>query len=446
MKKLFFIVVFLYAYTIQAQNNLGAIYSNPNSISAARYFPSMFDLGQRKIQVSPFNTYVWLGNTTYDYKTLNTIYNSGTVNDNDVNTLISKLKKTNMLGAGAEVQWLAVAFQLKVAKGKKDLTFGFSIEDKAGASLVYSDNLAKLAFRGNKQFAGQSVDLSPVSLNASYIRQYVASAAIPIFGTSDGPGLRAGVRVKIIDGMASLYTQQSAAILTTASDGTYLNAQYNYQINTSGFNNFSPVRYNGSGLGMDLGLTFKASKNFSLSTSLLDLGAVRYTSNTTTYEKQGNVMYQGLVIGNLFGDNQNNTDSVSGIVKPNTIKNKHFTMPLSTRFCMQAEYRTFAEDGKGREYSPNVFYLTYIQGLNNMPGASTIPFISAGYRHEFKHMLLGGFSASYGGYNKLALGTFISLNINRKINFGIFSDNLTAFILPSYGTGLSIGSNFTLSF
>src|SRR6185437_4266660 len=168
MRKLFFILLIVTTFSASAQNNLGAIYSNPSSISSARYFPSMFDLGERKVQVSPFNTYMWTGNTTYNYKTLRDIYNSGTINDDDVNTLISKLKKSNWLGAGAEVQWMAVAFQLKAAQWKKDFTFGFSIEDKAEAALNYSGNMAKLALRGNKQFAGQTVDLAPLSLNASY--------------------------------------------------------------------------------------------------------------------------------------------------------------------------------------------------------------------------------------------------------------------------------------
>ena len=446
MKKLFFIIAFLASFTIRAQNNLGAIYSNPTSISAARYFPSMFDLGQRKVQVSPFNTYLWVGNTTYDYKTLNTIYNSGTINNDDVNKLVQKLNRNNALGMGAEVQWMAVAFQFKIKKGTEDFTFGFSIEDKAASTFNYSKTFAQLVLQGNKQFAGQSVKLSPISLNASYIRQYVASAAIQIFGETQGFGLRAGGRLKIINGLASVYMPQSSAVLTTAADGTSLNVNYNYQVNLSGFNNFSLGTYNGNGLGMDLGLTFAANENFNISSSLLDVGAVHYTRNTTTYEKQGNVNYQGLVIGNLFGDNQNNTDSVTGLIKPTTIKGKGYTMPLGSRFCAQAEYRTLAKDAKDRQYSPHVFYVTYIQGLNNMPGATTIPFVSAGYRHEFEHMALIGGSVSYGGFNKLGVGAFASLNINRKISFGVFSDNLTALVLPSWGTGFSVGSNFTLSF
>ena len=369
MKKLFFIFFVLYTYASQAQNNLGALYSNPTSISAARYFPSMFDLGQRKVQISPLNTYLWMGNTTYDYKTLTTIYNSGTINDSDVNTLLAKLKKNNMLGAGAEIQWLAVAFQLKVAKGKKDLTFGFSIEDKAAVNFAYSDNAVRLAFQGNKQFAGQTIKLTPLALNASYLREYVATAALPIFGNSDGFGLRAGVRFKIIDGISSVYMPHTnTASLYTATDGTYLTTNYNYQLYTAGINNFSPVKYSGSGLGLDLGLTFAANKNFSVSTSLLDIGAVRYTQNTASYSRQGNVTYQGIVISNIFGDNQNNTDTASGLFKPTTTKNKGYTMPLSTRFCMQAEYKRLPLTVKAENIPPKFFTLPTYRALTTCRG------------------------------------------------------------------------------
>ena len=50
-----------------------------------------------------------------------------------------------------------------------------------------------------------------------------------------------------------------------------------------------------------------------------------------------------------------------------------------------------------------------------MPGATTKPFIGAGYKHNFADILDLGVSTSIGGYNAFTIGTFFALNIGHKL-------------------------------
>ena len=63
------------------------------------------------------------------------------------------------------------------------------------------------------------------------------------------------------------------------------------------------LKHNGPGLGVDAGVTFFLSKYLEVVASVLDLGAITYKKNTSTYQKAGSARYDGFAIDRLFGDN-----------------------------------------------------------------------------------------------------------------------------------------------
>lgn len=442
MKKILILLLFI-NNTLLAQNNIGTTYCNHNDLNASKYQPSELDLGNKHGQIG-FNYYLWMGNSTFDYKTINDIYKTGKINNEDISRLMGKLKKSNIFGIGQDYQVLGLALQFKTKSANK-IDLGISVIDKFGLSFRYSDKFMKLALKGNKQFAGQKISLGPLTLNANYRREYVVGAAFNITGAGEEAGIRVGFRGKYIQGMGSLYMPKGNADMTTDAEGRYVDLEFDYKVHSSGLKDFSLFNYNGTGLGLDAGVTFFLSKNIEVVASVLDLGAISYKKNTKTYQKAGSARYEGLVVDRLFGNNSFNGDSLADIFTPEE-SDKPYTMPLDTKICIEGEFKTKKTDSKDREYVSNAIFFTYIQGLNNMPGATTRPFFSLGYNHDFHKFLDAGAMVAMGGYNKLTFGSFFSINVAHIVKLGFSSDNLMAFIVPKYGTGIDLSMNFSVSF
>jgi hypothetical protein len=436
------VILIIITLKLYGQNNIGTTYCNQNDLNASRYQPSELDLKNKHIQIG-FNYNFWMGNSTFQYKRVNDIYKTGIITDDDINGLIGKLHKRNIFGIGQDYQVLGIAFQFKSTKEKKYF-ISISVVDKFAANLLYTNTFMKLALKGNKQFAGQTVELGPLKLNAQYRREYVVGAAFPLFGSEKAFGLRLGIRAKFLQGMGALYLQKSKAAMTTDAQGRYIDVDFDYQLYTSGLKNFSPFKYSGKGYGVDLGATFFLSKNIEIVASVLNIGSIYYNRSTASYEKSGSVHYDGMAVEGFFG-NGANRDSLENIFVPNKTSESTFRMPLDTKVNIEGEYKTFRKDSKDIEYVSNAIFFTYVQGLNNMPGATTRPFFSLGYNHGFHKFFNGGLSASMGGYNRFAFGSFFSLNFSHTVKLGFSSDNLTAFILPRYGTGVDLSINFSVS-
>lgn len=444
-----YLIICLLCVTDQvfAQYNTATMYSNHGDLNIARYFPSKMDIhGNKKVQIGA-NYYLYAGNTALNYEDLKRINDRKVLESADIDRFIRSLKKENLFGVGQDYQVLGLGFQFSTKKGK-NFDFSFTAVDKFGASFTYSDNFLKLAWRGNKQFAGVKTDLGPLRMDVSYTREFCFGSAFPLIGSENKIGLRGGFRVKYIQGIASVYVKKSQASIFTDTSGRLVTLDLDYNVRAAGLKKFSPLAFSGNGLGIDLGGTVYLGKNLEIAASVLDIGEVKYTKDARVFAKKGTFAYEGLIVGNLLGDPriEESRDSIQYIFKPQRTGDNSYVMPLSTRFIIQAEIKDPRDNGKHGERIANAVYITYAQGLTNLPGTTTRPFVSVGYNHDFHDIFAIGAAASYGGFNGLALGSFFSLKIAHTLKLGLGSDNLTAFFYKKLGTGIDFSSNFSLSF
>lgn len=441
MKKTYFIVLIFVTSYVQAQYNLSTTYCEHNDLNASRYEPSELYLGKKHVQVGS-NFYFWIANNAIDYGTIKKFRQGGSLADQEIDNFINNLQDKNQIGAGQDFQVGGVAVQL----GKMD--FSLSVVDKFAMEMNYSKNLMKLAWKGNKQFAGQRTQLGPLSFNAQYTREYAVGTAFNVAGDLE-KGLRIGARAKYIQGLASIYMPKSDLYLTTASDGRSIEAEFDYKLQSTGIKNFNGMNFNGMGYGIDAGISAHLSKHFEVNASLLDFGAVTYNKDVKTYEKQGKYLYEGAVISNFFGDPRYNADSITSVFKPTETSGGSYTINLGTKILVQGELKwggNMDEELEDEEYQGHSLFLTYIQGLNNMPGATTKPYLSVAYNYDLRRMFDFGVSASMGGYNQYAVGAFFAFNFLHIIKFGVGSDNLMPLVKPELGTGADVSVNLSLAF
>ncbi|GIV44625.1 MAG: hypothetical protein KatS3mg035_1748 [Bacteroidia bacterium] len=360
MKKAVFILFLLNYISLKAQYNVSVTYCNHNDVNASRYEPSELHLGKKHFQLSG-NYYLWAGNNAFHYGLFDKLQKSKELTETDIENLLSSMHPTkNTLGIGQDYQILGLAFQIK------NLAIAFSVVDKFAFDFNYTRNFLNLLWKGNKQFAGQNVDLGPISMNAQYTREFVGATAFNIIGDME-KGVRLGVRAKYIQGIGALSMPTSQLKMYTDPDGRYIDIGFNYHLNISGLSQFDPLKFNGTGYGADLGATFNFSPKFSLDASLLDIGAVTYTNNLKSYAKMGTYRYEGMFIKSFFGTPEMNTDSIASIFEPVETEGTSFSVALPTRLLLQGELKLGKKDEKSLQPTHS-FFFTYIQGFNQKPG------------------------------------------------------------------------------
>ncbi|RYZ87726.1 MAG: hypothetical protein EOP04_11025, partial [Proteobacteria bacterium] len=344
---------------VLAQNNMVTNYNQHWNLVGSRQLPSKLGLDYATVQLHFLNTHVYGGSSSIPFSTSSELTNS------EIDKNINRLRPINNIGAGLDMDWFGFSYKIE-KEDEEVVTISAMITDRAAANLLYSKNLAQLLWKGNKQFAGQNINLGPLSVNAFHLREYALGAAMPI-DVSDKFTVRAGMRLKYLQGIDALYMPKSDAHLFTEQDGRYLEFDMDYEMHTtlqdredgsSGYDG-TPI---GSGFGTDLGITANFDDRFSGSFSLLDLGFITYRENTKMYGIQTKVRYEGAEVNNLFDDPEFEVmEEIEDKLEGEESTNEKFTMPTSTKIMLQGEYIIGAETKKhGREYNKGTAYFTYV--------------------------------------------------------------------------------------
>ena len=435
---------------VQAQNNMVTLYNQHWNLIGSRQIPSKLGRDYSKVQLNLpfFNIHAYGGFSAIPFNTASNLNNSG------IDKNINRLRPENVSGAGMDYDWFALSY--KIEKTDREVaTISAMITERAAANLLFSDNLLRLLWKGNKQFAGQRVNLGPLSVNAFYFREYALGGAVPL-KISDKFDLRAGIRLKYLQGYGAVYMPKSDAFLFTHPEGRFLDFELDYKIHTAsidledegGNSSAGPfMAPAGQGFGTDVSVTVDFADRFSGSLSVLDLGSITYKTNAETYTARSTVHFEGVEVRDIFEDADFNiSEGLEDQVSGEETTYEKFTMPTSTRLLLQGEYNIGATTkGEERDYNKSSVYFTYIQGLRNLPGATTRPFGSLGYAHSFGYAANLGLSLGYGGYNNLAVGSFVSFRAGGW-RFGVGSSNLTYFIAKNSATGLDFTFNMGFAF
>lgn len=460
MRKLLLLLIFtVSASLLWAQHNIGTTYCEHNDMNASRYQPSELDFGNQHFQLG-FNYDFWVGNTNIDYFELSNAFNNNELTQSDIERILDASSGTNKIGVGQNYQVIGVGVQFE-SKGGRKYDVAFTIVDKFGASIDISEEFLKFMLEGNNSltFRGQTVNMGDTKMSALYTREYAVNVAMPLLFKDKDHKLRIGLRPKYIQGLANVNPNSSTVNMTTQADGEFIQMQYDYNYQTSGVSNFDPFKSNGNGFGIDLGITAFLSKNIEIVGSLLDIGSVTFSENTTSYQKSGTHRFEGVFIPNLLGTDpvDINFDEELSLYEPTIVEGESYSVALPAKLGLEFEYKTPEKKRRSKpkkngsiEGDPgnisNTIYVTYIQGLNDQPGNTTRPFLSVGYMHDFHDYFDVGLSMAVGGFNNFAVGSFFAVNFGHHVKIGFSSDNIGALIIPKTTTGFDIATNFSLSF
>lgn len=444
MKRLILLLLAISApLALFAQYNATAVIAQPDELSAFRYLPGRLQMGDRLVAVSLGNPYVYFGQNIAGYGTLLDAFDAdrGSADrSEDWRKLADKLKARNRVGAVAEAMPLAVAFR----PGRESpLTFVLTTEVRAGVGASFNREFGELIMVGNKGMQGENIDLGDaLSMRAIGIQTFGLGANYQLIGEpGDALHVALGGQLKIVRGLVSADLEINRASLYSSEPE--LRFDYDYSMRTAGLDDrydVSPTQSSGSGFGVDLGGTVGLGDNIEISGSILNLGAVKFNKNITTYRGQDSFTWTGAESEQFLDLSRYNADSLIDRLRPKEEYGGSFRQNIGPMVILQAVYRL---QDSGNEYDAHRLGLTYFQGLASGPLTSSRPFLAGSYLfHPVKALGLGA-SMGWGGHSGFALGLMLAVD-TKFFRMGIGSQQLLGAISPTSGTATDV--NLTLDF
>src|SRR5690606_26801139 len=131
----------------------------------------------RKVQVSFFNPYISLGSNFASFKDARDYITADQITSGMIGNTIENLEpEDNNINGVVDIALLNVAFNVNGRNGRKAASFGLGVNQRVELNMLFNDDLLVLAWRGNKQFAGQTINVMP-RFNGLAFTEYYAAAA-----------------------------------------------------------------------------------------------------------------------------------------------------------------------------------------------------------------------------------------------------------------------------
>ncbi|WP_158584301.1 DUF5723 family protein [Reichenbachiella sp. MSK19-1] len=203
----------------------------------------------------------------------------------DIDKLVQLSNDKNSVLTEAEISTFYLGFRTSA-----NTAISLFVRERIAARSFYSDDLVDFAWNGNKNYAGQTLDLSTTMTDVRYYREY----GIGLWKRLPKQKIDIGIRAKLINGMVSVITDRDFSGSISIDDDYNHHIQLsNARVNTSGINMFengsddeiqSYATFNNNlGFGMDLGFNWQINKQFSASLAVNDLGFINWKADPKNY-------------------------------------------------------------------------------------------------------------------------------------------------------------------
>ncbi|MBI5218176.1 MAG: hypothetical protein HY958_04525 [Bacteroidia bacterium] len=277
----------------------------------------------------------------------------------DFEYLLKAMRPVNYLTADLQIHLLGGGFKYE------DWYFSIGITEKINFSFGYPKDLIGLIYYGNGGYVDKPANLSGLGLNFTHYREYSAGAQRKI---SDK--LKVGAHLKWLFGKSNVNNRKSDIRLYSSTDQLEMVSKWeinaslpdsvliNYKdgqgkLDSAEFDlnsgEFIVPKYimnrKNFGLALDIGAIYQLNDKVELSASIIDIGYIRWKSNTYTFTQNGDYTWYGL---NFlpYVDTHNNPDDLTQALIDSVYKNfmvtgvnKAYNSYLPTKIYMGGTYK-----------------------------------------------------------------------------------------------------------
>lgn len=377
----------------------------------------------------------------------------------NLNDFLKKLHPVNYTTFDFHLNLLYFGFK----QGEKNF-WTFDISERAYMHFGLPENLIKFVLMGNKEV--RNADFTGLHTNLFYYHQVSIG-----FKRQISRYFNVGTKLKLLTGVANMYSSSSSLVLNTAPTTNHLSLSSNYEIHTTApvevtlndegfietvdFMDFGAISTSelimdyalltgNTGFALDLGFSKEWNSELTYFVSVEDLGYIRWKNNTHTLSLIGDKSndagfeYRGVEMNNvnfseitLFPD----IDSIINKFDFTYSQNAYSTM-LPWKIYGGLQYKLtsklFAGGVLRFEKLPHRLRTSFTTTLNYRPGK--ISHFTLSYSH-----INGNFNNIGFGYS-WNLGPFQwYLITDNLIGLGIFPDN-------SRSAAIRMGSNFIIGY
>ncbi|UAB79911.1 hypothetical protein INR76_07125 [Marixanthomonas sp. SCSIO 43207] len=195
-------------------------------------------------------------------------------------------------------------------RNKKDIYFSGGMYQELDFITYFPRDLAILAWEGNQQYLDYDFDLGELSLTGEMLTVFHFGANKKV-----NDNLTLGVRAKIYSSLIHFQSINNTGTFTTTESTNGINIyehilrDIDVSVQTSGYASLRDADgssevvsdilgrtfFGGNlGLGFDFGATYDIGRNWTVSGSVLDLGAVFHTKDVENYESKGDYTINGI--------------------------------------------------------------------------------------------------------------------------------------------------------
>jgi len=376
-----------------------------------------------------FGTNYTYGSSVMSNAFLNKFIWGGKIEREDKDDAYKNLSGNNRLGADLNYNF-NVEIPLDSIFGKKNISFKVGIEVLEHMDAEFSSDLFKFTFDGNKQFAGESIDIGRTNYN--YYKYQQINFGFINHKYFENKLAKEGVIFSVIMAQEHKAITVTEGSIFTEELGREIDVDLNYHYNSSDTSNNGIGDYNGFGVSTDLFTEFFIKNGDKIYLGIEDLGFIYWNSNSMEVTADSSFHFEGVVVDNLFDLNDS---LVSGISKDSIIsgvstssETRDYSISLPT--AININYTKILNE----KWKINV-------GIYHKILSNYFPLISTNYYYYFNKKFVAKAHISYGGYGKLNTGLALAKSFSRYFDIFIGTNNIEAFIVPnsSYSNSGFIG-------
>ncbi|MDB4534249.1 DUF5723 family protein [Vicingaceae bacterium] len=369
------------------------------------------------------------GSTTMNNDFLNKFIFGGKIERSDKDRVYKNLSSINRLGGDLNYEF-KVEIPIDTFFKKTNISLVVGLENAEHVDARFTSDLFKFTFDGNKQFAGEAIDIGGTSFN--YYKLQKLNLGLVNYRYFNGQLAKEGITLSVIKAQESKSVKIADGSIFTEEFGREIDVELDYLYLESDTANRGLSAFNGLGLSVDLFTEFILKNGDKIYLGIEDLGFVHWNDNSLEIAADSVFHYEGVTVDNIFDLNDS---LVSGLTRDSIINN------LSTK----NEKNGY---GMAMPASVNINYTKVINdnwkinvGIYQKILSNYYPLISVNGYYYFNPKFVGRAHLSYGGYGKLNTGLAFSKSVKKYFDIFIGTNNIEAYIVAgsSYSSSGFVG-------
>ncbi len=367
-------------------------------------------------------------------------YDDDNINFGPVRDMIDNLRDRNELSFHSDFTLFHANFG--IGKPKNQFRMGLSVRQHAHASVTVNDEFINMLYKGNKQYAGQTVYFEPEVSTIAYTDFGVALSKT---FTKGALSITPAVRLRYLIGEFAAHSKSSRLGFYTAEDGSYISLSGKVEGDAGGVINFEKLiegeelddmDYDnisnalGRGFALDLGATV-TYKNITLSIAAVDNGAIRFNKDAGWHFQSQNTHINWEGYNFVAGPNGMEESSEWDPVEDLDIQtsNKEFRTRLGSKLTFNGNYGIKSRlDKRGHSYFKHNVGLSIVQGFSNRYNAASSPWTTLYYQYNWTNRVSAGVNVNQ-FRNIVDLGANVGFKLG-VLQLGLGTNSLMGAINP----------------